>query len=176
MPKRSAGAALGAVCAVIGCGQHGGEGNQGGDSGAVNTAVMITVTVAQCPVIDAIVVAPDRVDVGGSAVLKATIGLAPALGEAGSDAGAGEDGDGLAEESGVAGSYYGGSDTDVDVIGLSWSAPSGRFSDASSAETTFTCTTPGTVMVTLTASHQECQVALAVPVNCVENGSYTGGD
>lgn len=163
--RSGAGAVLALLSVAVGCAQHGGGGTQG-DSGSLNTEVTIVVTVAQCPVINAIVVAPARVDVGSSAVLTARAGLVPTVDEAGGGDDAADAGEIFADEGGVVGSYAGG-DADVDRIDFSWSAPSGRFGAATEPQTTFTCTAPGTVMVTLTAAHQGCQVALAVPVDCV---------
>ncbi len=60
-------------------------------------------------------------------------------------------------------------------VAYAWSAPSGSFSSASTATTSFTCTTPGTVPVTVTVSDGtvpeggSCNPALAsatVPVQC----------
>jgi hypothetical protein len=89
----------------------------------------------QCPGLFTLLVAPDRVAVGGAVAVTAT-----ASAPAGTEAGA----------------------TD-----LSWTAPSGTFSDPASSLTTFTCTSPGTVTLSLTATRGGCAETLNATVSCL---------
>jgi hypothetical protein len=50
---------------------------------------------------------------------------------------------------------------------LSWSALSGTFADVSAPITTFTCTVPGRVTVTVTATEQGCTETMSASVDCV---------
>jgi hypothetical protein len=49
---------------------------------------------------------------------------------------------------------------------LLWSAPSGTFGDPTAAMTTFQCTAPGTVTVTLTATYQSCSTQQTGMITC----------
>jgi hypothetical protein len=175
-----AGPALGALSAVAGCGRNNGLAD-GGTGPQTQIVVVIDVEVARCPLIGSILVVPPAVPVGGSVDLFADIGLAPANEggadaetEAGLGAEAGDDGGAAMTAANEDGGSEGGDtgsdgaqDADAEPIMVSWSASSGQFGDASAAETTFTCTAVGSVMVTLTVTHQGCSATVSVPVDCL---------
>jgi hypothetical protein len=58
-------------------------------------------------------------------------------------------------------------DLDAGTTAFSWSAPSGKFGDASSLLTTFTCTAPGGVTVTMTARRGACSQTVSALVDCI---------
>jgi hypothetical protein len=80
------------------------------------------------------------------------------------DVGAG----GTATLSAVASAPFGG------VPVLLWTAPSGLFGDPTAATTTFQCTVPGTVTVTLTATYQGCSTQQTSPISCLAPGADGG--
>jgi hypothetical protein len=53
---------------------------------------------------------------------------------------------------------------------LLWSAPTGTFGDPTAATTTFQCTAPGMVTVTLTASDQGCSTQQSGVITCLASG------
>jgi hypothetical protein len=55
---------------------------------------------------------------------------------------------------------------------LLWSAPSGTFGDPSAATTTFQCTAPGAVTITLTATYQSCSTQQTGVITCL---AHDGG-
>jgi hypothetical protein len=65
-------------------------------------------------------------------------------------------------------------DLDAGTTMFAWSAPSGTFADPSSPLTTFTCTAPGTVTVTITATREGCTQTSRLSVDCVAREG--GGD
>jgi hypothetical protein len=50
---------------------------------------------------------------------------------------------------------------------LAWSAPSGTFGDSTAAMTTFQCTGPGAVTVTVTATYQGCSTQQGGVITCL---------
>lgn len=56
---------------------------------------------------------------------------------------------------------------DAGTVTFSWSAPSGSFADRSSPVTTFTCTAPGIVTVTVKATQEGCSEMMTASVDCV---------
>ena len=50
---------------------------------------------------------------------------------------------------------------------FAWSAPSGSFGSPSSPVTTFMCTAPGTVTITIAATQEGCSEAMSTTVDCV---------
>ena len=57
-------------------------------------------------------------------------------------------------------------DVDSNNLSFSWSAPTGIIGDASSANTTFACTEPGSVTLTLTVSDDGCSDVVELDVRC----------
>ena len=53
------------------------------------------------------------------------------------------------------------------IAGLSWSAPSGAFGDPNAAATTFQCTAPGMVTVTVTATYDGCSTQQSGEITCL---------
>jgi hypothetical protein len=51
-----------------------------------------------------------------------------------------------------------------------WSAQGGTFADPQAPSTVYTCTTPGTFMLSVTASNDVCRDTQTVPVTCVADG------
>jgi hypothetical protein len=65
-------------------------------------------------------------------------------------------------------------DADGGPITFSWSAPAGAFADASLMQTTYTCTAPGAMPLTVTAQWGPCQSSKMVTVSCLDVDG--GGD
>jgi hypothetical protein len=65
-------------------------------------------------------------------------------------------------------------DADGGPITFSWSAPAGAFADASSMQTSYTCTAPGAMPLTVTAQWGPCQSSKMVTVSCLDVDG--GGD
>jgi hypothetical protein len=57
---------------------------------------------------------------------------------------------------------------------LAWSAPSGTFGDPTASTTTFQCTAPGMVTVTLTATYQGCSTQQTGTITCLGAGGDGG--
>ena len=55
-----------------------------------------------------------------------------------------------------------------DPLTLTWSASSGTVTDGAAANTTYRCTSPGTVTLTLTVSNGRCGESIDVSVECLE--------
>lgn len=51
-----------------------------------------------------------------------------------------------------------------------WSAPAGSFARTTDAQTSYTCTTPGPVALTVTAANDACRASQSVTVDCVADG------
>jgi hypothetical protein len=51
-------------------------------------------------------------------------------------------------------------------VTIVWSAPSGNFGDIHANDTTFICTVPGDVTLTLTATFDLCEESRSVTVHC----------
>jgi hypothetical protein len=51
-----------------------------------------------------------------------------------------------------------------------WSAPVGSFARTAEAQTSYTCTTPGPVALTVTASSDACRDSQSVTVECISDG------
>jgi hypothetical protein len=58
-------------------------------------------------------------------------------------------------------------DVDASTTVFLWSAQSGTFADPSSLLTTFTCTAPGNVTITMTATRDACTQTLSASVDCI---------
>jgi hypothetical protein len=58
---------------------------------------------------------------------------------------------------------------------LGWSAPSGAFGDPSAATTTFQCTLPGAVTLTLTATYEGCSTQQGGVISCLAPSTGDGG-
>jgi hypothetical protein len=56
--------------------------------------------------------------------------------------------------------------SDAAIISYAWSAPTGKFSDPASAHTTYTCTAPGEVTLTVTVSNGDCRAMGGMMVTC----------
>jgi hypothetical protein len=57
--------------------------------------------------------------------------------------------------------------TEAGMSVLSWSALSGTFSDPSASTTSFVCTAPGPVTITLKATQERCSETLDASVTCL---------
>lgn len=66
-----------------------------------------------------------------------------------------------------------GVDPDGDPLTYSLDANSGYFNDPSSSHTSFVCTTPGPVQITLTVSDGSCKMMQSIPIFCL--GTEDGG-
>jgi hypothetical protein len=56
--------------------------------------------------------------------------------------------------------------SDAAVISILWSAPMGKFADTTAAHTTYTCTAPGAVTLTVTVSNGDCRASGGMQVTC----------
>ncbi|HVZ20061.1 MAG TPA: hypothetical protein VG871_03305 [Vicinamibacterales bacterium] len=62
---------------------------------------------------------------------------------------------------------------DASAATFHWSAPVGSFSRTTDAQTSYTCTTPGQVALTVTASSDACRDSQSVTVECVSDGGVS---
>jgi hypothetical protein len=62
---------------------------------------------------------------------------------------------------------------DASAATFHWSAPVGSFVRTTDAETSYTCTTPGQIALTVTASSDACRDSQSVTVECVSDGGVS---
>jgi hypothetical protein len=62
---------------------------------------------------------------------------------------------------------------DAGVPAYRWSAPSGSFARTTEAQTSYTCTTPGSVPLTVTASSDACRDSQSVTVECISDAGVS---